>query len=376
MKRLLCLLLILLYVISVTAITTCATDSELLMATDCIDLNSADVSCDIQNMIDSNPNRTIYFPDGVYNLSNSIFTPADPKKSVDLQLSNYAVFKANDDFKGEALVRLGGKDSYNTTSVNGSNYSLTGGIIDGSGIANGVSIDSGRETKISNVSIKNTIVGIKIKYGANSGSSDSDIFGCNITGTGTTDSIGILVEGYDNTITNVRINNVFIGMYINSAGNSFTNIHPLYTSDYTDYENSCGFYDKGNSNTYNYCYSDQFCTGFYIERGVNIYTDCFAYWYSASGGREIVFRTDNCFDSKVSGIQIGFRDDTYNTLLETHGIGSGCLDRVDYDPSKCCGFLTYEWYMTDSLLYRLKCCVFTMKRFIQSAVSFIDQISY
>ena len=39
----------------------------------------SDVSDAIQKIIDKNPNRTIYFPDGVYMISKPICTPADPK---------------------------------------------------------------------------------------------------------------------------------------------------------------------------------------------------------------------------------------------------------------------------------------------------------
>ena len=49
-----------------------------------------------------------------------------------------------------------------------------------------------------------------IKKGANNLSSDADITGVNIVGNGTTDSIGVLIEGFDNTLTNMRIANVFI----------------------------------------------------------------------------------------------------------------------------------------------------------------------
>ncbi|MBE6749357.1 MAG: hypothetical protein E7557_09060 [Ruminococcaceae bacterium] len=76
-------------------------------------------------------------------MSNPIYTPAEPTKSVSLELSDYAVLKATDSFKpGEAIVQLGGKDPANDTATNGSNYSLEGGIIDGSGIANGISINT------------------------------------------------------------------------------------------------------------------------------------------------------------------------------------------------------------------------------------------
>ena len=51
-----------------------------------------DVSDAIQNVINRNPNRTIFFPDGAYMISKPILTPADPKKSVALVLSIYALY--------------------------------------------------------------------------------------------------------------------------------------------------------------------------------------------------------------------------------------------------------------------------------------------
>ena len=185
-----------------------------IMVTDYITSDGkVDVSDSIQKIIDENPNRTIFFPDGTYLISKPICTPADPSKSVDLQLSNYAVIKASDDWNSdEAMIRLGGKDPFNNIRVNGSNYSLTGGIIDGSGIAKGVSIDSGRETAVRRVSIKHVQVGLHIKWGANSGSSDADISEVHIVGNKKQDSIGVIVEGYDNTLTDMRITGVFIGV--------------------------------------------------------------------------------------------------------------------------------------------------------------------
>lgn len=63
----------------------------------------------IQRLIDANPNREIFFPDGTYLLDKPICTPADPAKSVALKLSNYAKFKAAPGWTNtEAMVRLEG----------------------------------------------------------------------------------------------------------------------------------------------------------------------------------------------------------------------------------------------------------------------------
>ena len=178
-----------------------------LIATDYMPADGVtDVSDALQSLIDANPNRTIFFPDGKYLLSKPVCTPAHPEKSVDLHLSAFACLRAADTWcSPEAMIRLGGKEPANDIYTPGSNYGLTGGIIDGCGQAVAISIDGGRETAIRNVSIKNAFIGIHIKHGANSGSSDADISGVNITGNGSVDSIGVLIEGYDNNVKYRRI---------------------------------------------------------------------------------------------------------------------------------------------------------------------------
>ena len=122
---------------------------------------SADCADALQKLIDENPNRTIYFPDGTYILSHPVMTPADPKFSVSLSLSAYAVLKASDDWDSdEAMIRLGETHRANDIRTIGSNYYFAGGIIDGNGKANGISIDGGRETSVHDVSIKHTKIGI------------------------------------------------------------------------------------------------------------------------------------------------------------------------------------------------------------------------
>ena len=62
-----------------------------LIVTDYIKADSGkDVSDELQKLILDNPNRTLYFPDGVYLISEPICTPANPIHSVSLVLSCYA----------------------------------------------------------------------------------------------------------------------------------------------------------------------------------------------------------------------------------------------------------------------------------------------
>ena len=309
-----------------------------IVVTDYLTPGSGDVSDALQELIDKNPNRTIYFPDGIYTISKPVMTPADPTRSVDLRLSNYAVIKAADGWDSdEAMIRLGGVHPYNSITIDGSNYAISGGIIDGGGIADAVSVDSGRETKIYDVSIKHARVGIHIKHGANSGSSDCDIRDVNIVGTGGTDSVGVLLEGYDNTLTNMRIANVFRGIELKSAGNFLRNLHPLYTSDYTDYQESAAFYDHTGNNWYDNCYSDQFAVGFRTaDNAASVYDCCFCMWYSPKMDRHTGFKSDGRFASTVKDYKIGFRGDgpAENVVLDAGAPGGrGVFDRLLTDES-------------------------------------------
>ena len=305
---------------------------------------TADVASGIQAVIDANPHRTIFIPDGIYELSRPILTPADPGLSVSLKLGEFAVLRAAKGWRGgEALVRLGATHPKNDIATPGSNYSFTGGIIDGAGVACAISIDGGRETHVRDVSIKNARIGIHIRTGANYGSSDADIERVNIVGNGTADSIGVLCEGHDNTFSKMRIANVQIGVLLKSGGNSLRDIHPLFifaarTPD--EVRRAVGFDDLAGGNTYDYCYSDQFATAFRLGRNVrNIYSNCLAFWYSASGGREVGFSVEGPFVSRVRDMRVTFHGgspQSANRIIEVGDPGGdGAICGLVYPNGTC-----------------------------------------
>lgn len=296
------------------------------------DINKYDVSDDIQRCIDSNPNRVIYFPDGTYNISKPIRTSAWAIHSVCLELSNYAVIHANEGWNSsEFMIILGGKEHANDNYNIGSNYYLKGGVIDCNYIANGIAIESGRETVVSDLSIKFANIGMYIPWGANNGSSDCDIHDINIVGNcKTSETYGIRVDGFDNTFTNIRMSNVQKGMVINSAGNFITNVHPLYCFNWGwewDYVNSVAFEDNAANNWYTGCYSDQFATGFKNKGVHNIYHNCYAFWYSDNVHRHVAFQTDGPFNSVVTNFTMGIagwnKSDQDNCVLVESGWGNG-----------------------------------------------------
>ncbi len=319
---------------------------------------NGDVSDILQKIIDENPNRTIFFPDGEYVIDKPICTPAEPTKSVSIKLADFAHIKAGDNWNSdEALIKLGGKDASNNNYTPGSNYGLEGGIIDGCGKANGISIDSGRETYIRNCSVKNTKIGIHIKYGANNGSSDADVLGVNIVCTREKDSIGILVEGWDNTFTNIRIARAFIGVKLCASGNMLRNVHPLYIygNEEADnaYEESVGFYDCKGNNFYDYCYSDQLATGFYIkESRSSIFQSCFSWYYNPNGKFHRSFCAEGKFNSVVSNFKVGFQPDQKNNILLSEGEegGNGCIENL-YVNSTILSDDTYKKYLKGNTIF-------------------------
>jgi len=280
----------------------------------------------LQALIDANPNQTISIPDGVYLLSHPVVTPADPSLAVSLALDDFAILRAAPDFpERRPLVRLGASHPKNDIRTPGSVYAFSGGILDGAGRAAGLSIESGRETRVRDVSMKRVRVGLRVKYGANNGSSDCDIRDVNIVCDRSPDSVGLVVEGKDNTFTNMRIADCRVGVRIRGGGNLLTNVHPLWTSPADQYDGGIGFDDSATNNSYVRCYSDHFSTGWRFRKGAqrSVLDGCICFWYAENPGhRHTAIRCDGPFDVEATGFYVGFRGTAaVNTFLSVGAPG-------------------------------------------------------
>ena len=327
-----------------------------VVVTDYLNANTGkDIADELQKIIDSNPRRTIYFPDGVYMISKPLCTASDPQYAVSLNLSNFATIKATDDWSSdEAMIRMGANNKKFSIHETGSNYYLSGGIIDGSGIAKGVSIDGGRETSIRNVSIKFVTQGLNIKMNREYSSNDADIDTVNIVGMNLPGSIGVIVDGNDNTLTNMRVAGFEVGVKLGGAGNFMRNLHPLYIYDEKyDYVNSIGFWDVSWGNWYDICYPDNFATGFRTgSNTLSTYNDCYAYWYSSRGGVETGFVSDGKFNSVVKSYRVDFRGDTKcNFLKVSEPGGDGIFEYPVFDIALDSGD-DYKDYLVGRVLWR------------------------
>ena len=286
----------------------------------------------LQALIDANPRRAIYIPDGEYVLSHPVATPADPARAVSLRLSDFAVLKAASGWAHtNAMIRLGGIHPANNNRSFGSLYGLYGGYIDGSGVADGVSIESGRETRVQGTSIRNVRVGLRVFFGANGGSADCDIRDVNIVGNNAHDSIGLWVQAHDNSFTNMRICDARIGVRVDGSGNLFANIHPLCTYGlFKFYDDTIGFLEFSGNNTYDRCYADQFSTGWYFGSKANhsALHAPMCYWYNSTPGHpHTIFKCEGQFKALVTDLWAGFRDDkaTNAVLLVAEPSGHGFI---------------------------------------------------
>ena len=312
-----------------------------VVMTDHVKANTgADLSREIQKVINQNPKSVIYFPDGEYIISSPIATPANGDVSVALKLSDNAVIKASDDWSdSEAMIRLGGMNERNDINVRGSNYYLEGGIIDGNGKAKGISIDHGRETSVRDVTIVNTSTGLLVKNGANSGSSDADIENIRIYGNGALSSVGLQIQGWDNTFSNMQISNVQIGVKIETAANLLRDIHVTYVQSgklETAYRSSIGFLDTGDRNWYDNCTSEGFSVGFEIRSSRSILSSCVAKWYPDQTSKQICIYTPRAWGSIARSCAAYFTAPKENCeyLVADQGGGKGQIIDPVFDETR------------------------------------------
>ncbi len=300
-------------------------NEDYVVVTDYIQLGG-DVSTKLQQLIDSNPGRTLYFPDGTYTLAKSITTSADPAKAVSFRLSKFAVIKPSSSYKpteNQGLIRIGATDSDKSGST-----TLTGGVIDmGQKGGAAISVEGGRDVLINDFALRSVEIGIHIK------TNYVDVDNGSILGAGTDDYgvktvIGVLVDGSYNTISNLRICSITIGIKLLKSDNVMRNLHPLYTR--TNNAESAGFWDESTGNRYDYCYSDNFAIGFHLADGnVSQMNCCFAFWYAASPNRHWGIRQKGRFNSLVTATRIDMcqateADNAY-IWIETKDGGKGAI---------------------------------------------------
>lgn len=334
-----------------------AREKGYVVVTDYVRINlRKDVSAELQKIIDENPQSTIYFPDGEYQISKPLVTSSDPAKAVSLKLSTFAIIKAASDWDDSNgyMIQLGGKDKTFTVDEVGSNYYMEGGCIDGSYKAKGVEVAGGLETSVRYVSIKFVTQGIHIALNDESPSSYADIETVNIVGCNQPDSIGVLVDSNGNTFTNMRVAGFEVATKANGKNNVFRNLHMLYIySGNYDYNNSVGFWDTSEGNTYDICYPDNFAIGFRTSgHTMSVYNNCYAYWYrKEEGQKQYGFASDGKFNSVLKNYRVDLEKQTDGRFMIVAEEGGNGIVEYPAFPTGACDDDTYKDYLVGKVVW-------------------------
>ena len=250
------------------------------------------------------------------------------------------------------MIQLGAIDETFKIDSPGSNYFMCGGTVDGSGIAKGIILEAGRETSVRHITITNVTQGLEIAYNSAYGSNDCDfeflkIEGCNAPG-----SIGVFVNGLDNTLSNLEISGFEIGVKLSQPGNFMRNIHAKYIpSDELNYHDSIGFYDACGSNWMDEFHAEDFMVGYRIaDRALDRLSRCAVSWGKATVEKQIAIMTEGMFNSFVSDFKAEFFGGTENVFLSLAAEGGkGVIENPIFDDNKV-GDSSYTKYLVGDVV--------------------------
>ena len=281
--------------------------------------HTRDITAELQALIDNHPNRAIYFNDGEYTISSTIYLPTAADKAVSIRLSNYATIKAASNWSAEgAMIAIGGKSEANTSRAENT---VMGGVIDGAGLAKiGISVENAESSFISNVTLQNLGTAIHVKSSANS----LDVEGVTVNGGNVVSAFGILNEGDRSVFSTINIANVLVGVENLGNNNDFRNVSVSHSQKSL---NSVGFYEGGEGNLFELCTAENFAKGYQIKDGAkSIFEACNAYWSSAEITSQTAFYTEGVFNSVITASTARFFDDTSdNAYLVCASRGSGSI---------------------------------------------------
>lgn len=289
-----------------------------------------DITAELQALIDKHPGRTIYFSDGVYNISSPIKIEFNKEKAVSIRLSNYATIKALPTWDdSDAMIVVGGETDISV--IDGAEVSIMGGIIDGSGVAKvGMSFENCEKPFVSDVTFKAFNISLWAKPTASSVNFES----ITVNGDKSDDSIGILIGSSGGVVSTSVISNVSVGVKSAGSYNDFRNI--LVYAD-PSVRTTCGFLESGNYNVFEMCTSQNFACGYLIKDATkSIFEACNSSWESAAVTNQTAFLAEGTFNSIISGcVARFFNASSNNAYIKITTKGSGIVKVPVFDEALC-----------------------------------------
>lgn len=176
--------------------------------------------------------KTLFFPAGIYNLTEPIVLPMEYTKNVNLIFDRNATLKC--DVPLEALIKVGYSEVYITDPTHRRFSYIEGGVLDCYNADNGILVDGRKQlVQIRNMSLvrgRNTHIRIHLPAPGGTGSSDTKIDNVTIQGISSDDNVyGIYI---DKSCNDCKISDTFIystkeAFVTKSAGHILNNVHIL-----------------------------------------------------------------------------------------------------------------------------------------------------
>lgn len=302
---------------------------------------------ELNSLITQSYGKTLYFPDGVYNLTEPMVTPFEYEKNVHIIFSPSAVIRTDLNLSALLRVGFGELNSNFDQSQRRLNY-ISGGKFDCSNAETGIEVNGLKQlVSLKDMSLfKGKKNHIKIYVSANTGTGSSDTKIQNVTIQGLSsneDSYGIYI---DSSCSDCKLDNVFIygckvGIYTNSAGHYMNNVHIL--SQVTT-----GGLDLGDSNFLNTIGIQLMTSGCYFMNSVYfdtvdmcIYsqdnspklnmTNCFFFSYLDNFGTSFFKRDFNVLSTlelNMSNCSIDIKKQNYKIIDANIPLGYDSFNRV------------------------------------------------
>lgn len=219
----------------------------------------------LTEIIKKNKKATLYFPNGIYKISNTLKIDSD----VSIEFDTNATLTT--DVSLNALVE------YNVSYSSPNPRVLNKICLDGNGKCGTVlNIKGASGLYINDASIVNPIsVGIDINSDGISSGSTHEVFikNCKIdnrlNGTSVYDGVGLLVRTSDCHFTNIVVIDMKTAVKVTSGANVFTGIHP-WCRTFDVYKGSVGIQNEAVANTFCNSYMDSVEIGFKSSRNAVI----------------------------------------------------------------------------------------------------------
>lgn len=235
----------------------------------------------INNIIKNNIGKTIFFPAGLYNLSEPIKTFNNPEKRVNLHFDRMAVIKS--DINLESLLFIGGFDEI--LEPDRTEMTVYGGSFDATNCNYGILINRRKanvtlkDNYIQKAVVANIIIKVVNNVESSFTSTDINIEGLFIEGRGTQfENYGIYIpnKSHDTKMRNMRIQGCSTSIFIDSGGNYISNAHLFSRGDNLTFKNAIGihFGKHSSGGTLSSVYFDTVGTAIKVEQEINFNLKC------------------------------------------------------------------------------------------------------